>query len=90
MDSFHILNDESYNRLSGKNAPKPKRTKEDWRSIFALIILAEHFAIVGAIVFIWMLGKDIDEVTKVLSTVGALLGSPLGFVIGYYYKNQGK
>lgn len=40
--------------------------------------------LIGAIVFIWILGRDVDSVIKILSAVGSLLGSPLGFVIGCY------
>ena len=58
--------------------------------LFALIILSGHFIIIGTIVVIWAFGRDIDDVIKILSTVGALLGSPLGFVIGYYYKDKSK
>lgn len=47
------------------------------------MILSGHFLLIGAIVLTWILGRDVDSVIKILSAVGSLLGSPLGFVIGY-------
>ena len=89
-NSFHVLSDDSFRKLQKQTISKPKKTKEDWRCLFALIILSGHFIIIGTIVVIWAFGRDIDDVIKILSTVGALLGSPLGFVIGYYYKDKSK
>ena len=88
--SFHVLNDDAYRKLQREPNKKAKRTKDDWRSIFALIILCGHFVLIGSIVLTWIFGRDVDSVIKVLSAVGSLLGSPLGFVIGYYYKDHSK
>ncbi len=87
---LHILSEESFQKLQKQSNTKAKKTKDDWRSIFALIILSGHFILIGCIVLGWIFGKDIDSVIKILSAVGSLLGSPLGFVIGYYYKDRSK
>lgn len=88
--SLHLLSEEAFQKLQKQSSTRTKRTKDDWRSIFALIILSGHFVLIGVIVLSWVFGKDIDSVIKVLSAVGSLLGSPLGFVIGYYYKDRSK
>lgn len=89
-NSLHILSDDKFQSLNKAANKKPKRTKDDWRSLFALIILSGNFILIGAIVLTWILGRDIDSTTTILTAVGSLLGSPLGFVIGYYYKDRGK
>lgn len=89
-DSLHMLSDDAFQKLQKQANTKTKRTKDDWRSLFALIILSGHFLLIGAIVLTWILGRDVDSVIKILSAVGSLLGSSLGFVIGYYYKDRSK
>lgn len=88
--AFVVLSDDKFQALQKQSNKKPKRTKDDWRSLFALIILCGHFVLIGAVVFSWLTGNDVDSVIKMLSAIGSLLGSPLGFVIGYYYKDKAK
>ena len=68
--------------------PKRKKSKDDWRSLFALIILSGYFAVIGIIVIKMTIFSDCSNMIELLSTVGSLVGTPLGFVIGYYYKNK--
>lgn len=89
-DSLHMLSDDAFQKLQKQANTKTKRTKDDWRSLFALIILSGHFLLIGAIVLTQISGRDVDSVIKILSAVGSLLGSSLGFVIGYYYKDRSK
>lgn len=89
-DSLHMLSDDAFQKLQKQANTKTKRTKDDRRSLFALIILSGHFLLIGAIVLTQISGRDVDSVIKILSAVGSLLGSSLGFVIGYYYKDRSK
>lgn len=89
-DSLHMLSDDAFQKLQKQANTKTKRTKDDWRSLFVLIILSGHFLLIGAIVLTQISGRDVDSVIKILSAVGSLLGSSLGFVIGYYYKDRSK
>ena len=88
---YSLLSDNAIQEMKRSATINAKRrTKDDWRSLFALIILGGFFIVIGSIVAAWLFGHDIDSVIKILSAVGALLGSPLGFVIGYYYKDKNK
>lgn len=85
------LNEETMERLAGKiarNKPKPRRTKNEWRSIFAFILLVGFLAIIFFIVVVDQVWGSHTPAAELLSTVGNLITSPLSFVIGYYYKEN--
>ncbi len=67
---------------------KKRRSKEDWRSTFALIILLGYFASIISIIITCLINSSNYNMIELLNTVGSLIGAPLGFVIGYYYKSK--
>lgn len=85
------LNEETMERLAGKiarNKPKPRRTKNEWRSIFAFILLVGFLVIISFVVMVDQIWGSHTPAAELLSTVGNLITSPLSFVIGYYYKEN--
>lgn len=98
QEDLAALSRNAYESLSGERALQERRvkeswfkgTKDDWRSVFALIVLAGYFVLILFVIIPWWCGKDDDSVLKILGTVGSLLGSPLGFVMGHYFKDRVK
>lgn len=84
------LKEQSLKRIEKdiNSSSRRKRTKEDWRSLFALIILVAYFIAIGIIVVKAAIISNDYNMIELLNTVGSLIGTPLGFVIGYYYKNK--
>lgn len=74
-------------RLNEKQK-KPRRTKNEWRSIFAFLLLAGYLLIIGFVVITDQIWGDHTNATDLITTVGTLLSSPLSFVIGYYYNKD--
>ena len=67
------------------------------RAHIALVFVYGYMIIVtliliGVPMYNWLaLGQTEKlEIDKILSQTGALLGSPLGFVVGYYFKEDSK
>ncbi len=90
---IRILDNTTYKELSAeknqtKKLAKTKRTKNEWRSIFAFILLVGFLLIVGFIVLSDQLWGAKTNAKDLLTTVGTLISSPLSFVIGYYYKDN--
>ena len=69
--------------------PRSKRTKSEWRSIFAFILLSGFLVIIGFIILVDQVWGAHTSANDLLATVGTLISSPLSFVIGYYYKEKG-
>lgn len=85
------LNEETMESLASKiarNKPRPRRTKNEWRSIFAFILLVGFLAIIAFVVVFDQIWGSHTAAAELLSTVGNLITSPLSFVIGYYYKEN--
>lgn len=58
--------------------------------VFGFLILL-LLVIVGVPVYNALIGKaQAIDLNNTLSTVGGLLGTPLGFVVGYYFKESKK
>lgn len=73
----------------------PKKHKDTKRSQIALIfvrgyIIIISLIIIGAPLFNALLSdaKTPIDIERLLSQVGSLIGAPLGFVIGYYFKED--
>lgn len=82
-----LLSKERLEEVEQKVKQKRGRTKDEWRSIFVLIILIGFFLIIAGIVIRCIVDDKYDMI-QLLSTVGSIVGAPLGFVIGYYYKSK--
>lgn len=84
------LDDESLGRLAAQivGMQKPRRTKSQWRSLIAVILVIGFLGIIGFIVVTDQIWGSHTPATDLLSTVGTLITSPLSFVIGYYYKDK--
>ncbi len=85
------LDDSSVNALVEKltaKAAKPRKTKNEWRSMFALILLSGFLLIIGIIVLVDQIWGARTDAPTMLTTVGSLISSPLSFVIGYYYNKD--
>lgn len=84
------LDQSEYKELVGKSA-KSKRTKNEWRSVFALILLVGFLLIIGFIVVADQVWGGRTDAPTLLAAVGTLISSPLSFAIGHYYgKEQSK
>lgn len=73
----------------------PKKHKDTKRAQIAMVFVWGYIAlvaiiIVGAPLFNAILAgsKEPIDIERVLSQVGSLIGAPLGFVIGYYFKED--
>jgi hypothetical protein len=73
----------------------PKKHKDTKRAHIAMVfvygyMLLVAIVIVGAPLFnaVFTDSKDALDVERILSQVGSLIGAPLGFVIGYYFKED--
>ncbi|MBF9434647.1 hypothetical protein HA133_01690 [Mycobacteroides chelonae] len=73
----------------------PKKHKDTKRAHIALVFVYGYMAlvaiiIVGAPLFnaFFTSSKEPLDVERILSQVGSLIGAPLGFVIGYYFKED--
>lgn len=73
----------------------PKKHKDTKRAQIALIfvrgyIIIISLIIIGAPLFNALLSdaKTPIDLERLLSQVGSLIGAPLGFVIGYYFKED--
>ena len=55
-------------------------------------IIVVTMILIGIPLYNWLaLGKtEVLELEKTLAQVGALIGSPLGFVVGYYFKEDSR
>lgn len=85
------LDDATVDALAQKispKSPKTRRTKNEWRSLFALILLGGFLVIIGFIVVYDQVWGTHTNASEILSTVGNLINSPLSFVIGYYYSKE--
>jgi len=85
------LNEATMEKLAVKmaqKANKPRRTKNEWGSIFAFILLSGFLVIIGFIVFADQVWGEHTNTADLLTTVGTLISSPLSFVIGYYYNKE--
>lgn len=81
------LDQSEYKELVGKSA-KSKRTKSEWRSVFALILLIGFLTIIAFIVLIDQIWGDRTDAPTLLASVGTLISSPLSFAIGHYYGKE--
>lgn len=84
-----IIDNTTYQELR-KDAPrnKPKKTISEWRSYFALIILVGFLVLIAIVVVADIFCNGLSDANTLLSTIGMLLEAPLGFVVGYYYKDK--
>lgn len=85
------LDDATVNALAHSvptKTPKPRRTKNEWRSLFAFILLAGFLLIIAFIVFADQVWGARSSAKDLLTMVGTLISSPLSFVIGYYYNKD--
>ena len=59
--------------------------------VYGYIILVSVI-VVGVPLYNWLILGDPKqlELDKILAQVGALIGSPLGFVVGYYFKEDAR
>lgn len=82
---------------SGKFMDESRKTIAYWFVVAFIIIITLilvsvpiYNAIVfhGARVIVEELTYQPLDVEKILATVGTLLGTPLGFVVGYYFKEE--
>ncbi len=85
------LDEESIDQLAKRIGAKPvkaRRTKNEWRSIFAFILLLGFLAIIAFVVVVDQVWGSRTSATDLITTVGTLISSPLSFVIGYYYNKD--
>lgn len=85
------LNEITMERLAEKvvqKTGKPRRTKSEWRSLFALLLLSGFLGIIGFVVVADQVWGERTGAADLLATVGTIISSPLSFVIGYYYKDK--
>lgn len=87
-----------------QKAHDPKKFMDESRKTIALTFVFSFVIIVAAVVLLVPIYNAIVfhdvrvvveeatyrplDVEKVLATVGTLLGAPLGFVVGYYFKEE--
>jgi hypothetical protein len=90
------LSRESLGRLEQK-AEEPfdaRKHKDTKRAQIALIFVRSYvwivvIIIVGIPLYNWAVGQPKGlEIDATLAQLGALIGSPLGFVVGYYFKED--
>lgn len=74
-------------KLPAKNV-KTRRTKNEWRSLFAFILLVGFLLIIAFIVIADQVWGAHSDAKDLLTMVGTLISSPLSFVIGYYYNKD--
>jgi hypothetical protein len=87
---------ESLGRLEEKTEQPfdPRKHKDTKRSQIALIfvwsyVLTVIIIIIGIPLYNWAIGQPkLIEIDTTLAQLGALIGSPLGFVVGYYFKED--
>jgi hypothetical protein len=71
-----------------------KKHKDTKRSQIALIFVRSYVGavaiiIIGIPLYNWAIGQPKNlEIDTTLAQLGALLGTPLGFVVGYYFKED--
>jgi hypothetical protein len=94
LDNFALLQKTAQNAKEQWSVEQYDTTK---RGIIALWFVISYILLVFTVIFgvplyNWLaIGKPQSlDVTQVLTEVGTLLGSPLGFVLGYYFKGGEK
>lgn len=75
-------------KIKSKSREKRPRSKNEWRSIFAFILLVGFLLIIGFIVVSDQVWGAHTDASDLITTVGTLISSPLSFVIGYYYNKD--
>lgn len=80
------------NIISQKPNFDPIQHNDETRSSIAKYFVVFYLCIIIGILIIGFLAQiyfqiDID-IKEILSIVGTLIGSPLGFVLGYYFKSN--
>ena len=75
--------------LSPDQDPAVKRAnkREDTRSMIATIYIVGHLIILGLLVLLTTFANMKQDAVKDFLLA---VGSPLGFIIGYYFKNNDK
>lgn len=69
---------------------------DESRSRIAFLFVKWYFAfiiliIIGAPAYNMIIGNAVQlDVSKLLNQIATLLGTPLGFVVGYYFKEKNK
>lgn len=84
---YAMLDDETLDELT-RRCKTNRKTKNEWRSTFALIVLCGFLVIIAFVVFADQTWGSRTDAPTLLTTVGTLISSPLSFIIGYYYKGK--
>lgn len=80
--------DELASRINSGQQRSSRRTKSEWRSLLALILVCGFLLIIGFVVISDQCWGGHTNAKDLLGSVGTLIASPLSFVIGYYYKSK--
>lgn len=85
------IDNESLKAIAGmiaQKTPKPRRTKSEWRSILAFLLMGGFLVIILIIVVVDQVWGAKTDAPTMLATVGSLISSPLSFILGYYYNKD--
>ncbi len=101
MQSLERVSRERISRLSqlGKRVKEekfdPKKHKDTKRAHIAMVFVYGYMLIVAIVIIgaplfnaAFTNSKEPLDVERILAQVGSLIGAPLGFVIGYYFKED--
>jgi hypothetical protein len=94
LDNFALLQKTAQNTKEQWSVERYDTTKRGTIALWFVIsyILLVFLVVFGVPVYNWLVANKPEQlnVSEVLTEVGTLLGSPLGFVLGYYFKGGEK
>ena len=75
---------------SVKNLKEASSQPEKTRSQISLVFIVGFLVIIATTLMIGILVKDysINDMKDLLLVISSILSSPLGFIIGYYFKSR--
>jgi hypothetical protein len=94
LDNFAILQKTAQNTKDQWSVEQYDTTKRGTIALWFVVsyILLVFIIVFGVPLYNWLVAQKPAplDVSQVLTEVGTLLGSPLGFVLGYYFKGGEK